>query len=436
MHRQFLVHLIVAMLPLSAGIRVASAVTLAGVTNEYRFDEGSGTSAADSVGGNHAALQNVGGGNAQWITGMFGGGVNYTNENATIITNSPIAASSASQFSVSFWSRLNSRPNSNDSVLVTPQADNWITYNPTGNTNSMGKRGIGLKQIREAQEPLLGVWENYVITFDRPSGSTSVYRDGVLRDSGTVSIPALNNRWVFGHNQDPGNTNGSWHGALDEIQFYNRVLTAPEVSTLASRPPQPGIAAHLVAPAQHFGSQPVGQYATATTTFFINPATTDWLAWNRFPDLRAVSDSSPGSLFLGAFTPEVDDSFNLTVTNPLGQTLTVAMDRNGPVGEPIGLQSMIFGLASAAPDVVRGDNVGSPNFFNESGGFNSIFSVAGNYRFDFAFQNIGGPAHYPDVYLLAYTVPEPHTASLAITAAICVVFLRQRNWRTASSPAT
>jgi hypothetical protein len=77
------------------------------------------------------------------------------------------------------------------------------------------------------------------------------------------------------------------------------------------------------------------------------------------------------------------------------------------VGAPIGLQSVIFGTAAATPDVVRGDNLGSPSFFDEAGGFNSIFTTAGNYRFDFSFQNIGGPAGYPDVYLLAHSVPEP-----------------------------
>src|SRR5438477_396613 len=80
---------------------------------------------------------------------------------------------------------------------------------------------------------------------------------------------------------------------------------------------------------------------------------------------------------------------------------------------PMGLQSVVFGAAAPTPDVARGDNFGSPSFFNEAGGFNSIFTTAGNYRFDFSFQNIGGNAGYPDVYLLAHTVPEPSSIVLA-----------------------
>jgi hypothetical protein len=235
MNRQLLVPLIVVLLTLSAKVCLAVSTTLAGITNEYRFDDGSGTIAVDSVGGDQAVLHNFGAG-TPWIVGKFGSGVNYLNENAYVITDSPIAASSASQFSVSFWSRLNSKPNSNDSVLVTPQLDNWVTYNPTGNTNGLGKRGIGVGAIRDPNEPVLGVWENYVITYDRPSSFLSVYRNGVLRDTGDVALPSLNTQWVFGHNQGPDNTNGSWHGALDEIQFYNRVLTVSEIQMLLSDP--------------------------------------------------------------------------------------------------------------------------------------------------------------------------------------------------------
>jgi hypothetical protein len=51
----------------------ADPVTLPGVTEEYHFDDGAGTGAIDSVGGNNASLQSFGSGNSQWITGFFGG---------------------------------------------------------------------------------------------------------------------------------------------------------------------------------------------------------------------------------------------------------------------------------------------------------------------------------------------------------------------------
>ncbi|HZZ74161.1 MAG TPA: LamG-like jellyroll fold domain-containing protein [Pirellulales bacterium] len=406
----------------------ASAV-LPGIVNEYRLDDGSGTIAGDSISGNSANLIAFGSGNSEWIQGFIGGGVTMTNQSAYIITSAPIAVSASNQFSVSFWERVNSVPNSNDSDLITPQGDNWISSNPSGNTNSSGKVGIGIRSVRDANNPLLGIWENYVVTYDRPSGLATVYRDGVLSDSGVISLPALNSNWVFGHNQTPSNANGSFPGSLDEIQIYNRVLSASDAATLASRPPQPGIAAHLVTPAQKYGNQLAGQFATASTTFYLDPANTQWVGWNRFPDLRATADSMPGQLLLGTYTPEVDDYFKLTVTNPLGQSLTLSMDQNDAIGNPTGLQSLIFGDPANDPTVVRGNNLGSPTFFQETGGFNSLFTVAGNYTFDFSFQNIGGSASYPNIYLLAQSVPEPNSATLAGLAGIgllCAICWRKR----------
>lgn len=417
----------VAIWGLSATAARGEAMVVSGVTHRYSFDDGVGTTAVDSASGINASLQAFGPGDSQWIGGMFGGAVNFTSESAYVITDAALAAGSANQFSVSFWARRNSQPNSNDSVLVTPRLDNWVTYNPTGNTNGQSKRGIGVKQVRDASPPLLGVWENYVVTFDRPSGSIAVYRDGELSDAGTISLPSLSTQWVFGHNQDAGNTNGSWHGALDEIQFYDRVLAPAEASTLATRPAQPEITPYLIAEAERFGASGGGEYATASQTIRINPNHVDWIAWNRFADLRAVSDDFPGELLLGTYTPEVDDYFLLTVTNPLGESMTLAMDQNGVLGAPTGQQSVIFGADLAAPVVVRGDNLGSPSFFNETGAFNDLFTVAGDYTFDFSFRDIGGDAGYPDVYLLVHAVPEPSGLALAVCAAMAVlIFARRR----------
>jgi hypothetical protein len=83
----------------------------------------------------------------------------------------------------------------------------------------------------------------------------------------------------------------------------------------------------------------------------------------------------------------------------------MAMDQNDGIGAPLGLQSMIRGTAAVAPDVIRGDNFHTPSIFDEAGGFNSIFTGPGDYTFTFSFQNIGGEAGYPDVYLLLHAAP-------------------------------
>src|SRR5687768_11622529 len=102
MNRRWLVTFSVVLLTVSADVCLSDSTTLPGIMHQFRFDDGSGTAAVDSTGGNHAVLHNFGAGNSQWIAGTFGSGVNYANENAYVITNSPIAAGAVSQFSVSF----------------------------------------------------------------------------------------------------------------------------------------------------------------------------------------------------------------------------------------------------------------------------------------------------------------------------------------------
>jgi len=115
-----------------------------------------------------------------------------------IVTNSAIPANN---FSVSFWVRLDANANSNSTDLLTPEGANWIGYDQG--------HGIGIGSVYDSVQPLQGVWENYVVTVNQTAGTAAVYRDGALRASGAVSLPALDAPWVFGHNQDPGNTNGS-----------------------------------------------------------------------------------------------------------------------------------------------------------------------------------------------------------------------------------
>ncbi len=187
------------------------------------------------------------------------------------------------------------------------------------------------------------------------------------------------------------------------------------------------ITATLVAPATHFGSPGQGEYDVQTVSLFINPAQTEWIAWNRYPDLQMTVPSRPGEFLLGYDTPEVDDHFVLTVTAPDQSQLAVALDRNGVVGDPIGPQAVIYGDAATTPDVVRGNNGGSISIFDESGTHNSIFNAAGIYDFEFSFRDIGGDARYPDVYLLvADAVPEPSAYAMA---GLALVGLGVASWR-------
>jgi hypothetical protein len=148
------------------------------------------------------------------------------------------------------------------------------------------------------------------------------------------------------------------------------------------------------------------EYHAASLSLFIDPTTTDWIAWNNIPGVTLGRDTRPGEAFLGPGGIGTDDYIALIIVNPDGQTLTVELDQNDARGRWEGPQNVIFGSADVAPDVFRqypsfADPPGKEFFIDEAGSHNDIFTKAGEYEFQFSFRNrFTNSASHPDIYLL------------------------------------
>lgn len=166
-------------------------------------------------------------------------------------------------------------------------------------------------------------------------------------------------------------------------------------------------------------------YGTASVDVFIDPSVTNWIAWNQYWDgvYGGLQSYGGEDVFYPGWIG-TDDSFNLTVTDPSSASMTVKMDYNGGSSASSGPQNVIFGTAAGTPDALRypinwSTMVNYPQLFDEAGAFNSMFTSAGVYTFDFAFINEACCSNgYGDVYLLVDTVknlddvPEPSTLLL------------------------
>jgi len=182
------------------------------------------------------------------------------------------------------------------------------------------------------------------------------------------------------------------------------------------------------------GGNPI--YDTASLEVFVDPAVTTWIAWNNRSDVAIPRTGCDFGFCLGAGAFGTDDFIRLTITPPGGGTaLTVDIDRNDAVGNDFGIQNVIFGDASTAPDALRIANPFSfPTevIFDDSGSHNAVFTAAGTYNFDFEFRNNSnfGPAGHGLICLLiqdtsgpggepgpdcalSSAVPEPGTLALA-----------------------
>jgi hypothetical protein len=152
---------------------------------------------------------------------------------------------------------------------------------------------------------------------------------------------------------------------------------------------------------------PPASYDTASISVYIDPATTNWIAWNNASSLVIPYAGCTSGFCLGPGAYGTDDQIELKVTNPGGSSLTATIDVNDGIGVSSGIQNVIYGTAATAPDALRYASIFATStlvVFNDSGSHNAIFTTAGTYTFDFAWQNIAtsGGSHQ-ETWLLVET---------------------------------
>lgn len=177
----------------------------------------------------------------------------------------------------------------------------------------------------------------------------------------------------------------------------------------------------------------LGQYDVASVAVAIDPAQTNWVAWNTRASLTDFGPVCP--LCLGG---QLDDSVVITVTNPSGASAAVLFDANDGWARPFGPQNVIFGAAATTPDAWDRDFSNIVTIFNEGGAHNALFTTAGIYQFGFSFRNdFAGGAGHGDIWLLVDQVDRPvgvaEPGALTLTACALIGVWRRLNRRTAAA---
>jgi hypothetical protein len=212
----------------------ANADIITGLTNHWTFDETSGVTAHDSVGGDDATLSGFPSNQPTWFPGKIGGSLNFIGASNYVITNAPI---SENQYTIDFWLKVNG-PGGINPRLVGPRDGNqsWIVISREFNKGVGFYYNHGANLIQDPNPPAQNIWENYATTIDLVAHTAAVYRNGVQVAAGTFTDHVPLADWVFGHNQDPNNTNDTLNGQLDDVRIYDRVLSASDIAQLVPEP--------------------------------------------------------------------------------------------------------------------------------------------------------------------------------------------------------
>jgi prepilin-type N-terminal cleavage/methylation domain-containing protein len=206
-----------------------------GLVGYWKFDEGSGTNAAESSGGGNGATLFD---SPTWTTGKVGSGAltfdasswqsTYT---ANTSTTQPTTA-----VSLAFWMKAGTTNGIQHVIAADTNADSlthgygaWLQNNYFefyAVTYSGGGLMISYSDTTN--------WHHVVGTFD--GSNVRLYLDGVLNGStpiaGPIDYTGATYGFTLGAAQHSAHTIYYYTGSLDDVRVYNRALSAAEVAAL------------------------------------------------------------------------------------------------------------------------------------------------------------------------------------------------------------
>lgn len=213
---------------------VAVTPQTSGLVAQWKFDEGSGTTATDSVGGNDGTLA----AGATWATGRIINAVSLNGTGGSYVFLPAGIVSTLNDFSITAWVFLNSSSAWQRVFDFGSGSGSYmfLTANTGGGQIRFSMLNNGTGNDLNGTAPSLNAWHHLVVTL---SGSTgTLYIDGVAvgtNSSVTLKPSALGSTTqnYIGKSQydDP-----ILNGRVDDFRIYNRALSAAEISALANPP--------------------------------------------------------------------------------------------------------------------------------------------------------------------------------------------------------
>ena len=217
-----------------------SATTDSGVPEPvswWKLDESSGTNADDSSGNNHDGT--LSGGSWAPTSGKFDGAVDLGDSNNTDYVQVPTTGMSVSAGTVSVWGRmegtqLGTRYFFGHTTGSSPA--NWENsiqlYMDNGDNNlDLGFGGVHPKHAN-IMTLSANTWYHIALTWD--GSNYIVYVDGDNDANGTYTgLSTLNSIADIGNDGNAGYRIEAFQGLLDDVRFYDEVLSQSEVQDLA-----------------------------------------------------------------------------------------------------------------------------------------------------------------------------------------------------------
>ncbi|MFD9737456.1 LamG-like jellyroll fold domain-containing protein [Umezawaea sp. NPDC059074] len=214
---------------------VFSVAGPSGAKGIWKLDESSGTTAADTGGGNRTLTLATG--------AAFGAG--YSANGMTVNGTTGLATTAASvldtskAFSVSTWVRLDSAASTRTAVSqdVGTASAFSLQYNKTLNRWALSAKATPtsteLRSATSLAAPEIGQWTHLAGVYEPTTQKLSLYVNGKLEGSADALLStATAGQLVVGAAKASGNRVEQFAGAVDQVQVWDRQITAVEAAGL------------------------------------------------------------------------------------------------------------------------------------------------------------------------------------------------------------
>jgi hypothetical protein len=199
----------------------------------YALDENTGTSANDSSDmGNTATLQAA----ASWTTGRFGSAVSLTGASTSWVDIPRPVIDTSKSYSVALWVKLNSLSGnqtfaSMDGTNISPFYLQLTTGNFSFVQRSSDSTGASITQVL-GPPVVTGEWYHVVGVYNTATSTIQLYVNGISQGTATYSSGwAASGHTTIGRAKFTSQVDFV-NGAIDDVHFYDRAITASEVVTL------------------------------------------------------------------------------------------------------------------------------------------------------------------------------------------------------------
>jgi alpha-L-arabinofuranosidase len=222
-----------------SGAMTTSQVRELNHTAHWAFDEGSGTTAADSSGAGRTATL---GSAATWTTGQVGSGALALNGTsaATAVASGP-AVDTSRGFSASAWVKLNSTSGFQTALSIDGSSISGFYLQLSGVTHKFAftRRGSDSTTATEVRAdadsaPSTGTWYQLTGVDDVAAKQLRLYVNGQLQSTVSYTTPwKATGNTAIGRGRWNGAAVDFLNGAVDDVQMFDHALTGPEVAAVA-----------------------------------------------------------------------------------------------------------------------------------------------------------------------------------------------------------